>query len=372
MSELRISELQRASATLHPRRFTALTAFATVLLCGLSTNLAAQQEDTDAAAHSAGAADYSLLCAGCHDGAMLEAPQRNALALYPPRRIVESLESGVMAVQGMPLTRKQKRDVAFFLTGERFDDLQTTATTFACTPSRTSDEPLSQPPIWNGWGAGLDNARYQANEQILNRDNVGSLELKWGFAFPGATRSRSQPLVTPEAVFIGSQEGVVYALDAQNGCPLWSFKADAEVRAAPILDLDENGRPESLLFGDFSANAYALDAQTGELRWKTRVHKHRLATLTGSTAVHDGIMVVPVDRGEGTLQRGGGGPCKCSWRGLWQGMLCSRSMLGTLFTHLCAHTHAIPKRAKKCLMCADCTLGMLRKALRCEIHLARS
>lgn len=332
MSELRISELQRASASLHPRRFTALTAFATALLCGLSTNLAAQQEDTDAAAHSAGAADYSLLCAGCHDGAMLEAPQRNALALYTPRRIVESLESGVMAVQGMPLTRKQKRDVAFFLTGERFDDLQTTATTFACTPSRASDAPLSQPPIWNGWGAGLDNARYQANEQILNSDNVGSLELKWGFAFPGATRSRSQPLVTPEAVFIGSQEGVVYALDAQNGCPLWSFKADAEVRAAPILDLDENGRPESLLFGDFSANAYALDAQTGELRWKTRVHKHRLATLTGSTAVHDGIMVVPVSSLEIIAASRTEYSC-CSFRGAVVGLdVATGQILWTHFT----------------------------------------
>jgi cytochrome c553 len=55
------------------------------------TSFGAQAADDDAA-RSAGASDYALLCAGCHEGALLEAPQRSALALFSPERIVKSRE----------------------------------------------------------------------------------------------------------------------------------------------------------------------------------------------------------------------------------------------------------------------------------------
>ncbi|MBL6804659.1 MAG: PQQ-binding-like beta-propeller repeat protein [Pseudomonadales bacterium] len=291
----------------------------------------AQTADDDAA-RNAGASDYALLCAGCHDGALLEAPRRSALALFSPEHIVESLESGIMATQGMPLTRAKKRDVAFFLTGKRLNESATKRVSFDCSASLAVGATLDQPPLWNGWGAGVNNSRHQFSETLLTPDNVGELSLDWAFAFPGATRARSQPLVTPEVVFVGSQEGVVYALDASNGCPIWTYDAEAEVRSAVILDLDAQGRPETLLFGDFAANAHAVDAQTGELRWKTSVHEHRLATITGATAVADGILVVPVSSAEIIAASRNEYSC-CSFRGAVVGLsIATGEILWTHFT----------------------------------------
>ncbi len=305
-----------------------LSAFTSCL--ALLSLAAANAQTADDIARNSGASDYALLCAGCHDGALLEAPRRSALAMFSPEHIVESLESGIMATQGMPLTRAKKRDVAFFLTGKRFDENATERVSFDCTASRAGGATLDQPPLWNGWGAGVNNSRHQFNETLLTPDNVGELSLAWAFAFPGATRARSQPLVTPEAVFVGSQEGVVYALDASNGCPIWTYDAEAEVRSAVILDLDAQGKPETLLFGDFAANAHAIDAQTGELRWKTSVHEHRLATITGATAVADGILVVPVSSLEIIAASRNEYSC-CSFRGAVVGLSIATGEI--LWTH---------------------------------------
>lgn len=287
------------------------TAFAASALLLLLSAPSLAQDDADRAV---GAEQYRLFCAGCHDGALLEAPQRTALSEYSPRRIVEALEFGVMATAGMPLTRDEKKHVAYFLTGNRFDEESTELASFSCAATLDNGERLNQPAKWNGWGGSLENTRHRADETVLDRNNVGELALKWAFAFPGATRSRSQPLVTPQVTFVGSQEGIVYALDNANGCPWWTFEADAEVRGALFVDTDEQGLPETLLFGDFAGSAYAINAQTGELKWKTLAHEHPQATITGSVIAHDGILIVPVSSSEIILASREEYSC-CSFRG---------------------------------------------------------
>jgi polyvinyl alcohol dehydrogenase (cytochrome) len=170
----------------------------TASLLLLAPSMAFSQGAQSAVELADGEAQYRLFCAECHEGAMLEAPQRAAFALYPPRRIVEALESGSMATSGMALPREQKRNIAYFLTGERFDESRTESVSFSCQSSLSSTASLSAPVSWNGWGGASGNTRHQADEKLLNKTNVGQLELKWAFAFPDATRSRSQPVVTPE------------------------------------------------------------------------------------------------------------------------------------------------------------------------------
>ena len=261
-----------------------------------------------------GETQYQLFCAECHEGALLEAPRRAAFELYTPERIVDVLEFGSMATSGMALTREQKRNIAFYLSGERFNETRTAIVSFNCESTLTASSSLSQAISWNGWGGESGNARHQTEETILNKNNVDQLELKWAFAFPDATRARSQPVVTPEVTYIGSQEGTVYALDNSSGCPWWTFSADAEVRGAIYVDADEQGIPETLLFGDFAGSAYAVNAQTGELIWKRLVHDHPQATLTGSVIAHGETVVVPVSSLEVLLAARVGYSC-CSFRG---------------------------------------------------------
>ena len=44
----------------------------------------------------------------------------------------------------------------------------------------------------------------------------------------------SQPSVAFGRVFVGSDNGVVYSLDARTGCVYWAFQADMFGRFAPI------------------------------------------------------------------------------------------------------------------------------------------
>ena len=245
---------------------------------------------------------------------MLEAPQRNALALFPPERIVQSLESGIMATAGMALTREEKRQVAYYLTGRYSDNTPTGTASFSCEPGLAAGASLSAAVAWNGWGGEAGNSRYTSGANALTIDTVDQLELKWAFAFPNATRSRAQPVITPEVIFIGSQDGTVYALDANNGCPWWTFSADGEVRGSLFVDTDAQGVPETVLFGDFTAHAYALDARTGELLWKTQVHDHEAAIVSGSVIAHDDTLVVPVSSLEVILASRTDYQC-CTFRG---------------------------------------------------------
>ncbi len=291
----------------------AIFSLAAIGIC-TAPSLMLAQGSQDAAELANGEAQYLLFCAECHEGALLEAPQRAAFEFYTPGRIIEALESGSMATSGMALTRKQKRDIAYFLSGERFDESRTETVSFSCEATRSANSPLTQPVAWNGWGGQSTNTRHQANESILNKSNVAQLALKWAFALPNTTRSRSQPVVTPEVTFVGSQEGNIYALDTANGCPLWTFSADAEVRGAIYVDTDDRGIPETLLFGDFAGSAYAVNAQTGALNWKREVHEHPQATITGSVVAQGDTLIVPVSSLEILLAARVGYSC-CTFRG---------------------------------------------------------
>lgn len=260
-----------------------------------------------------GERQYQMHCAGCHSGAIPEAQTIEALKLYPPARLVESMTSGVMSTAALPLSGNEIRQVAFYLTGKTVETNFQAAEQFVCEagfPAAVDEGAAS----WTSWGGQNHNQRFQATEQILNRDNVHNLELKWAFAFRDATRARSQPTVTATVTYIGSQEGIVYALDTDTGCVHWTFQADAEVRGAIQLQTNpDTGKPR-LLFGDFKANAYSVDAETGEQLWKTHVHEHPLATITGSVVADDQRAYVPVSSSEVVPAARSDYPC-CTFRG---------------------------------------------------------
>ena len=84
---------------------------------------------------------------------------------------------------------------------------------------------------WNGWGAGVTNARHQQDSGITAAQ-VPNLQLKWAFGFPEAHSVIGQPSVIGGRVFIGVDTGYVYALEAADGCVAWDYKAGAGVRTA--------------------------------------------------------------------------------------------------------------------------------------------
>ena len=63
-----------------------------------------------------------------------------------------------------------------------------------------------------------------------------NLKLKWAFGFPGAAATFGQPTSYDGKLFVGSEDGTVYALDAATGCEGWVFHASATVKTAVSVD----------------------------------------------------------------------------------------------------------------------------------------
>ena len=227
-------------------------------------------------------------CASCHNGAAdSRAPAPDALRSRSPQAIIESLVNGAMRTQGARLTGLERRTVAEFLTGRSVEGDVAGAAGGRCDAVARATDGTSV-RAWRGWSPAADNRRFQsAAEAGVAVSQVPSLSLRWTFGFPDASSSWAQPSVAAGRVYVGSQNGTVYALDAARGCVYWTFAAAGGVRTAIALGSD------LVYFGDTAANVYALEITTGAQRWRRSVETHSLARATGSPTLYDGRLYVP-------------------------------------------------------------------------------
>ena len=236
---------------------------------------------------------YNTHCSVCHNGAMKEAPSFESLRFLSSQAIVKTLQSGVMKVQGSSLKPAQHRLLANYIS--KIGTAPSTSLKGTCAETKS----ITQKTQISSWGMDLNNRRY-ADEKIssIRPENVAKLALKWAFAFPAATRARSQPTVAGQTLFTADQNGYVYALDLATGCVRWTFKADDEVRSAIVIDNDKNGNANRIFFADFKANVYAFDMITQRLLWKKRADTHQVATITGTPSLYQGKLYVPISSTE--------------------------------------------------------------------------
>lgn len=270
-----------------------------------------------------GGALYARHCAACHDGADPRAPERDALGRRSPQAIVDALTSGSMRYQGMPLNGPERRAIAEFLTGRPMRGSVVGDAAGRCGRVAPLGDPASA-PAWNGWSPSIENAHFQSAAQAgLSAAEVPKLTLKWAFGFPDTASAWSQATIAGGRVFVGSQNGTVYALDARTGCIAWTFTAHAGVRASVTVGRPDaaaarrsaGARPSSLsaFFADQSGYVYAVDASTGRLQWMRQVDEHPLVRLTGSPVLHAGRLYVPTS----SYEEGGKPPgyACCTFRG---------------------------------------------------------
>jgi polyvinyl alcohol dehydrogenase (cytochrome) len=131
----------------------------------------------------------------------------------------------------------------------------------------------------------------------LSAGNIAGLRLKWAFGVDGAIRMASQPALAGGAIYVGAQDGSVYALDRGTGCLRWRFLASAEVRTGIVVSPWTRGDPTArprIYFGDLIGNVYAVNAISGNLIWKDHVDAHPSATLTAAPVLHGGRLYIAV------------------------------------------------------------------------------
>jgi polyvinyl alcohol dehydrogenase (cytochrome) len=142
----------------------------------------------------------------------------------------------------------------------------------------------------------LINARFQpAKAAGLPPAAVSRLQLKWAFGLPAAASVYGQPTIVDGRVFVSSDTGYVYSLDAATGCVHWSFQAQAGVRSAITIGAAKAGSAKfAAFFGDVRGNVYAVDTTNGELLWKAAIDPHPLSRITGGIKYYNGRVYVPV------------------------------------------------------------------------------
>jgi polyvinyl alcohol dehydrogenase (cytochrome) len=243
-----------------------------------------------------GAAIFDSHCATCHHTeAGSRIPTRAELSNLTPEQVMNALLRGKMTIQGAVLATSEIRAVSLYVTGKTFSAVAVDPAAGRCAGNPKPFAP--GPGDWNGWGADLSNARYQPKPGFKAED-APRLKLKWAFGFPDDTQAAGQPVIVGGRVFVGSNGGTVYSLDASTGCVYWAYDAGGIVRSAVSIERSPKTSRWVAYFGDQHALAHAVDAETGQPLWKVKIDDHPAARITASPTYYKGRLYVPVASSE--------------------------------------------------------------------------
>lgn len=257
-------------------------------------------------------------CTRCHGNPNVPgAPDPTVIRQMSPERIYQALTAGSMRqiAKDLNLTDEQMRDIAEYMGGRKLSAGIVTAASAMpnhCEKSRVSRAPLSIQG-WNGWGFDLANTRFEpANLARLSAGEISRLKLIWAFGVPGASELYTQPTVIGGRIYLSSDSGTVYSLNAETG----SYQAQTGVRSAMTVGtLTSGSHDQVVFFGDLHGNAYAVDALTGKEVWKVRVDPHPESRIIASPKLYSNRLYVPVSSLEEAESGSIGYKC-CTFRGM--------------------------------------------------------
>jgi polyvinyl alcohol dehydrogenase (cytochrome) len=247
------------------------------------------------------------------------APDLKTLMQFAPESVLAAMTTGTMALPAQKLTDDEKRFIAEYLGGRPLDSKHSGSADSMSNRCPTNP-PLLDPsagPSWNGWSAEPGNTRFSSTKNAgLTAADIPQLELKWAFGFPNGDTAFGQPTVAGGRIYVGSDIGYVYSLDAATGCVYWSFHAKSGVRTAPSVAAVKGAGTTSyaVYFGDMRANAYAVDAATGNQLWTQSISDHYTARITGAPSLYEGRVYVPISATEEAFSAAPSYPC-CTFRG---------------------------------------------------------
>jgi outer membrane protein assembly factor BamB len=89
---------------------------------------------------------------------------------------------------------------------------------------------------------------------------IGSL--KWKYKTEG--KIFASPIVKNGIVYIGSEDGFLYAIEEKSGNSKWKFKTGGAIHSS--TSIFEN----TIYFGSFDGNYYAVNTEDGKLIWKIK------------------------------------------------------------------------------------------------------
>jgi outer membrane protein assembly factor BamB len=112
------------------------------------------------------------------------------------------------------------------------------------------------------------------------------LDRYWRFRTEGPVQS--SPVIADGRVYVGSDDGTLFCVDAARGQELWRYTTQDVVEAPPLVVDD------AVVVGSHDGSVYCLDAANGELRWRIETGG-RIAGSANLAMTPDGapFVVVP-------------------------------------------------------------------------------
>ena len=124
-------------------------------------------------------------------------------------------------------------------------------------PFETGDKIWSTPAIGNP--GGIPAIYFGSHDRNVYAIDAADGEFKWSYTTGGVVAGK--PLLLDDMVIVGSFDKKLYALDADKGTLLWEFEGENWFWAGPVSNGDMIFAPS------MDGNVYALD-RSGVLRWK--------------------------------------------------------------------------------------------------------
>jgi outer membrane protein assembly factor BamB len=124
-----------------------------------------------------------------------------------------------------------------------------------------------------------------SDDGLVYAINFASGQKVWTFKTGGPIES--SPLVLNGKVYVGSSDNFLYALDAADGKQVWKLETGDKILGAPNWVKSPDGKADWVLAGSYDFKLYCVDAGTGKTNWTFETGNY----INGTPAVADGKTV---------------------------------------------------------------------------------
>ena len=153
------------------------------------------------------------------------------------------------------------------------------------------------PSDWLMWRRTLDSWGYSPLAEV-NRDNVDQLRMVWTRGLATGT-GEITPLAYDGVLYVPQANDVIEAIDALTGDQIWDYGRDHPEGLYDYVGFNARNNRNVAIFDNLIINTsddgfvFALDAQTGETVWETEVFDYKVNTGTHSAGpiIADGRVI---------------------------------------------------------------------------------
>ena len=156
---------------------------------------------------------------------------------------------------------------------------------------------------WRSMGHDLSNTRTQPAEKTIGRVEAALLAPAWSFSASAAGGSgdfTGTPVIADGCMYVGSNNGWVFAANADTGEKVWATHVSEEGGINSSVTV-QDGQVYAAVARVGSPFVTALDQKTGRVLWKTTLDKQPGSDVYSSPVIVDGVLMEGVSGGSAEL-----------------------------------------------------------------------